>query len=215
MASERGGENRTAGRWADENELVFAINAGMYLTDHKTNVGYARAGKHENNPRWNQYQSVLAWRDGEAVLADRGDIDPQRFSAVVQNLRLIKGSGESVWKQNGKKWSEALAAVDDKGRLLFIFSRTPFQMSDLNQQLLALPLGIQRAMHLEGGPEASLSLRSRGLALDLAGSFETGFNENDDNGFQWAIPNVIGVRRSSAGSPATAPRGSSGRAGER
>lgn len=50
-------------------------------------------------------------------------------------------------------------------------------------------------MHLEGGPEASLSLRAPGLHVDLAESYETGFMENDDNESQWPIPNVLGVVR--------------------
>ena len=35
-------------------------------------------------------------------------------------------------------------------------------------------------MHVEGGPEASLSVHAGGVDLDLNGSYETGFNENDD-----------------------------------
>jgi hypothetical protein len=51
-------------------------------------------------------------------------------------------------------------------------------------------------MHLEGGPEASLSIHAAGVDLDLSGSFETGFSENDANVRQWPIPNVLGVLRS-------------------
>jgi hypothetical protein len=193
LASKEQVRSRTAGEWADDLGLVFAVNAGMFQTDHLSNVGYCRDEKHENNPRWNEYQSVIAFEKGRAVLEDRGSFDPSGYDSVVQNLRLIKGKGESVWKPNKKKWSEALAAVDDKGRILFVFTRAPFTMAELNQKVLALPLGIQRAMHLEGGPEASLSIRSEKLKLDLSGSYETGFNENDDNKRQWPIPNVIGV----------------------
>ena len=31
--------------------------------------------------------------------------------------------------------------------------------------------------------------------MDLNGSYETGFNENDDEKTQWPIPNVLGVAR--------------------
>jgi hypothetical protein len=33
------------------------------------------------------------------------------------------------------------------------------------------------------------------VRLDLSGSFETGFIENDLNLRQWAIPNVLGVMK--------------------
>ena len=63
------------------------------------------------------------------------------------------------------------------------------------RQALALPLGITAAMHVEGGPEASLSIHAGGLDLDLNGSYETGFNENDDEKAQWPIPNLLAVVR--------------------
>ena len=117
---------------------------------------------------------------------------------MVQNLRLIKqvnGQGVNVWRNRPKRWSEAALAADSKGRLLFVFCRSPFRMAVLNKILLGLPLQIVRAMHLEGGPEASLTIRAGGVKLDLAGSFETRFNENDKNRAQWRLPNVLGVRR--------------------
>ena len=48
-------------------------------------------------------------------------------------------------------------------------------------------------MHVEGGPEASLSIRAGARKIDLSGSYETGFNENDSNAAQWPVPNVIRV----------------------
>jgi hypothetical protein len=76
---------------------------------------------------------------------------------------------------------------------LFLFSRTPYSMADFNRRLLALPLGVQRAMHVEGGPEASLSIHAAGVDEDHFGSYETGFVDDDSNAAAWAIPNVLGV----------------------
>jgi hypothetical protein len=66
-------------------------------------------------------------------------------------------------------------------------------MSEFNAMVTRLPLGVVRAMHVEGGPEASLSVRGPGIRLDLSGSYETGFLEGDGNGSQWPIPNVLVV----------------------
>ena len=90
-------------------------------------------------------------------------------------------------------WSEAALAQDRHGRLLFLFSRSPLTMHDFNIRLLALPLGVVHAQHLEGGPEASLSIHVPGLDIDLMGSFETAFRGDDLNGVQWRVPNVLGV----------------------
>lgn len=191
-------KNRTAAQWADDFEDIAVINAGMYETDYSTHTGYLRLGSHINSKVWTpQYKSVFFLReDGRAHIED---IDQQpanlaRYAAVVQNLRLIKAPGRNVWAESSRQWSEAALAMDKEGRILFLFTRTPFPMRRLNRILLMSSLGITRAHHLEGGPEASLSIRSKGIRLDLCGSYETGFNEGDDNASQWALPNVIAVR---------------------
>lgn len=196
---------RTAAEWAEQKKFVVTINAGMFaIEDDSSNVGYLRHGEHVNQPAWKKtYQSVLVFgprkqglRAAQLLDRDAANFDEVvgAYGSAVQNLRLIRSPGASVWKPNKRKWSEALVAEDAKGRLLFVFSRTPYEMADLNARLLKLPLGVVRAFHAEGGPEASLSIRAPGLKLDLCGSFETGFNENDANAAQWPIPNVLGVR---------------------
>ena len=117
------------------------------------------------------------------------------YGTVVQNLRLIRAPGHGVWAKQDRRWSEAAVAADGSGRVLFLFTRQPYSMQELNAKLLALPLGITAAMHVEGGPEASLSIHAGGVDLDLNGSYETGFNENDDEAAQWPIRNVLGVAR--------------------
>lgn len=203
LASQQGAL-RTAGDQAARQRFAAAINAGMYDTDYRSNVGYLKHAAHLNNGRWRtDYQSVLAFGPADAslpsaVLLDRDAPDFEArlepYASVVQNLRLIRGEGTSVWKPNGREWTEAAVATDRQGRILLLFCRTPMQMSVFNARVLALPLGVTKAMHVEGGPEASLSVRGPGGAFDLSGSYETGFFESDDNAAQWRLPNVLGVR---------------------
>jgi len=171
----------------------------MYQGDHLTHVGYLRHGRHLNSKRWvAQYSSLLAVGPDRASILDRGGSRPES-PTLVQNLRLIRSrdgkTGEGTWSPQPKRWSEAALAMDREGNLLFIFTRVPFSMWELNRLLLGLPLGIVRAMHLEGGPEASLSVHAGGVHLDLCGSFETGFFPSDLNTDHYALPNVLGVRR--------------------
>jgi hypothetical protein len=203
LASESG-EKRTAGAWCKSNSLAVAINLGMFQGDQRSNVGYLRHSQHVNNGRWNAYRSVLAlnpkdatkpplvWRDLDqnGATSDLGGYD-----LVVQNLRLIAGERRNVWAASEKRWSEAAIAVDSHHRLLFLFSRTPYTMRDFNALVLRLPLDLTRAMHVEGGPEASLSIHTATVNLDLCGSYETGFLHDDSNREQWPIPNVLGVLR--------------------
>ena len=203
LASESGAPH-TAGAWCQSAGLSVAINLGMFQTDGRSNVGYLRRAGHTNNGRWNAYRSVLAvnpkdaarpplvWRD----LDQKGNTDDlSGYDLVVQNLRLIAGDRKNVWAASEKRWSEAAIAADSHDRLLFLFSRKPYTMRDFNALILGLPLDVTRAMHVEGGPEASLSIHTKGVNLDLCGSYETGFRADDSNREQWPIPNVLGVLR--------------------
>lgn len=195
----RDGGTRTAGEWADKLHFAAVVNLGMFEKDGITSTGHVRDGSFVLNRRWSAYRSALACGPAGASFFDLDAPDAQKssekFPSVAQSLRLLKSPGEDVWSKApaSKKWSEAAIAQDKQGRILFLFSRTPFSMHDLNTRLLALPLEIVRAMHVEGGPEASLSVRGPGLKLDLMGSYETGFHEDDDNNRQWPLPNVLGV----------------------
>jgi hypothetical protein len=55
-----------------------------------------------------------------------------------------------------------------------------------------LDLGIRGLVYMEGGPEASLVVRDPAGSVTEIGSWEDGFNENDDNRALWDIPSVIG-----------------------
>jgi hypothetical protein len=88
--------------------------------------------------------------------------------------------------------------------VLFMHVRSPFSTHDLIEMLLELPIGLDRAMYAEGGPEAQLFVRAGGAAgadagerveLELLGSFESGFHEADDVTVALPVPNVIGVER--------------------
>jgi hypothetical protein len=205
MASATDRQPRTAATWCRDRGLAVAINLGMYREDRLTNVGHARVAGHSNNPTWSRsYKSALAFEPlrkhvPAAAMIDLDAPDATSrlaaYGAVVQNLRLIRAPGQGVWGKQARRWSEAAVAMDKQGRVLFIFTRRPYSMQELNAKLLALPLGITHAMHVEGGPEASLSIHAGGLDLDLNGSYETGFNENDGEPSQWPIPNVLGIAR--------------------
>lgn len=198
LASMDGVQKRTAAEWAEGKGFSITTNAGMFdLDDHTAHVGYLRSGEHVNQAKWNQYKSAFAFSPGKAAVVDLDSADQKKAATghetVMQNLRLISAARGNVWPDNKSSWSEAALAGDDKGRILIVFSRSPLTMKEFNEKLLALGLGVTGAMHLEGGPEASLSIRSAKVNLDLCGSYETGFNEDDDNKQQWPIPNVIAV----------------------
>jgi hypothetical protein len=198
-------EPRPAAAWSRERGLSVVANLGMFATDGQTHAGYARRGERVHSAAWvKSYRQALALGPRRPGLAPARLLDLDReaeralvegYADVVQNLRLIRGAGENAWPQGPRRWSEAALAEDDRGRLLLVFLRSPRSMHAFNRLLLGLPLGVRRAQHLEGGPEASLSVHAGGLDLDLCGSFETGFLEDESNRRQWPIPNALGVAR--------------------
>ena len=196
----------TAREWCEKYNLAAAINAGMFDRDGKTHTGYARFQEQVNSSRVNDYQSVAAFdpRDPKNPAPFRiFDLDApgttlpailKDYASAVQNLRLIKRPNSNQWSEQNKKWSEAALGEDDAGRILFIFSRSPFSMHDLNQELLSAGIGLVAAQHLEGGPEAQLYLHVGKVEFEMFGSYETSFKEDDGNSAPWPVPNVIGIR---------------------
>lgn len=202
-----GGKGRTAKEWARDNGLAVVINAGMYALDCTTHVGYLEDRAHGKIANSNQYQSVAAFDPHDPkerlvfriydldVPGDSMEMIRRKYGTLVQNLRLIKRPGTNQWSRQDRQWSEAALGEDLDGRILFIFCRSPFSMSDLNRELLSADIGIVAAQHLDGGPPAQLYVNLGGVELELCGSYETAVREDGDNTSAWRIPNVLGIRR--------------------
>jgi Phosphodiester glycosidase len=198
------GRPLTAREWVAQKGALAAINASMFRDDGRTSVGLMRTRAHVNNPRLAKQNAVLAFdpRSGklpQVELLDRACDDFAAASAaygtLVQSIRMISCDGHNVWAPSARKWSTAAIGTDTSGRVLFIHARTPWPVHELTAALLGLPIDLRRAMYVEGGPEAQLFIRAGGRELEAVGSFETGFNENDDNHEAWPIPNVVLVTR--------------------
>lgn len=191
--------------WADRYKLIAAINAGMFQTDLKANVGYMKNYAHLNNPRIHKtYTSAFAFNPKKADLpaamifdTDTKDMKEiiAEYHTVVQNLRLIKRPGLVRWAQQGKRWSEAALGQDKDGNILFIFSESPYTMHEFSNILLSLPIRLECAMHLEGGSAASFYLRHNGVELKRAGRHEIASIISGADNDLLPIPNVIGITK--------------------
>jgi hypothetical protein len=191
------------GRWVDEAGFLVGINAGMFGKDRLSNIGRLIDTEHRNQSLYNDYQSALVFAPKHQGLpyAQILDLDvpgtketASHYHSMVQNLRLIRAPGVSVWAKKDRAWSEAAVAQDDQGRVLFLFLYEPYDMHTFNRLLLASPLRIVRAFHVDGGPYASLSLRTGKHPVDLYGSFESDLFPRRNNQAQVLLPNVLGVR---------------------
>jgi hypothetical protein len=187
----------------------------MYQEDYRTHSGYMAADGTVFSRGVNAYLSAAAFeprdpRDPPFRIFDL-DVDPldtvlPRYRRVVQNLRMVKRPGESRWQPQERRWSEAALAEDREGRALLLFCGTPLPLDRLIGALLALPLGVVAAQHLEGGSQAQLFVA--GAGLELVGGYDGAFSNPDPDRPARPIPNVIGVRpRPGTDKPRAAPPG--------
>ena len=193
----------TAREWSRREGLVAAINAGLYQEDYRTHSGYMRADGTVFSRGTNGYLSAAAFdpvnpQDPPFRIFDI-DNDPLaavlgRYRRVVQNLRLIKRPGENRWSSQERRWSEAALGEDSEGRALLIFCGAPLPLDSLIEALLALPLGLVAAQHLEGGTQAQLFVAAGERTIELVGGHEGVFPAPELSRPAWPIPNIIGVR---------------------
>ena len=107
---------------------------------------------------------------------------------------MIGPGGQNLWKPSKKRASIAAVGKDDKGALLFIFCASPFSTHDFNEILLSMPIGLQTAMYVEGGPEATLYYRAKETEAEWTGVIETEFFIRCQNNAARPLPNVLGIR---------------------
>ncbi|HTF81181.1 MAG TPA: phosphodiester glycosidase family protein [Cytophagales bacterium] len=206
-AGEKGMPSKAADRWAQDHKLLALVNAGMFELDgtQQTCTGYMKNYGYLNNPKLNpSYKNILVFnaKDASHPAAQIIDITCQswntlklKYQSYAQGIRMINCEGKNTWQKDAKKWSMVLIGENKAKELLFIFVRSPYTVHEFVNHLQGLDLGLTRLMYLEGGPEASFYLNHPKAQVQKMGSYETGFNENDDNKVYWNIPNVIGLVR--------------------
>lgn len=201
-SKETGEKNKTAKGWAQSKKLIAAFNAGMYLSDHKTNRGYMVNHGYTNNSRLNADNTILAFDPKEDSLPKAQIIDrtcqdwetmKESYHCMTQSIRMVDCNQKNRWSKQAKMWSMLVVATDKEGNILFIFCRSPYTVHNFINLQLKAPLNIYNMMYLEGGPEASFYLNHPKKTVERFGSYETDFITNDNNDEFWEIPNVVGI----------------------
>jgi hypothetical protein len=194
----RDGGARPLPAWARAHGLAAAINASMFLQDGRSVTLMIQDGVARQTREPDGFGGFFAFGDTSAAFLGNGcpGFQPRamrrRYRSIVQNYRLLDCGGHAIRWADEKLYSAAAIGMDREGRFALVHSRTPFHMRSLAAMLASPNVGLRHLHYVEGGPEASLVAPG----LELVGSYETGFNENDDNRTFYELPNVIGfVRR--------------------
>jgi hypothetical protein len=199
------GPRRPLPRWMRDESLAGGINAGMFMPDGRS-VGYMKSdGEVRSARRPGRVVAVLA---ADPIAATRSgarmavggpgctptlrSLDRQYRSVLQARQLLVDCEGSAVRWNNRRGYSSAALGVDEDGAAVFVHVRTPYRMDHLGQMLAAPSLRIRGLVYMEGGPEATLIVDAEGVNVREVGSYEDGFNPNDDNRSFWDLPNVVG-----------------------
>lgn len=203
MISEGGGGPKTLRQWAEDKDLVAAINASMYLPDGSTSTGFMRNGAHVNNKRMgNRFGVFFVAEPDDPSLPSVFLLDKDtegweqcltRYKVVVQNYRMINAKRNILWSPGGPLYSISAVGQDGSGKMLFIHCREPIDAYSFASLLLHLPLDVRTVMYVEGGAQAGLVLRTQGYSLSWAGRHPADFLVTGN--VNAALPNVLGVKR--------------------
>ncbi|MGB0523364.1 MAG: phosphodiester glycosidase family protein [Flammeovirgaceae bacterium] len=194
---------RTAEQYCEDFQLLGAINTSMFAYNMRS-VGYMKNYTHLNNGKLNADKCIIAFNPKNQTvpafkIIDLGCEDweqwKDQYHSYIQNIRMIDCNQRVKWSKQEKFWSTACMGEDGKGNALFIHCRSPYRVHDFAKMLLQLPIDLKRCCYLEGGPESTLYVKTGAMELRSYGSYETGFNEDDDNNAMWQIPNIIGFTR--------------------
>ena len=196
----------TAPQWADSFDLNIVMNAGMYdLANGLIHRGYLKNGKHVNNKKVNpDYNSMIAFAPKDSMNNNFDILDLQcekweevcdQFSCYAQGMRMIDCNGEAMgWNKKNQSCSMLVAAKDAKGRIWFIFSRSPYSHNQMISFMGTFKEDLRNAIYLEGGPETSLYINIKDICIERIGSYVSQTYPIDTNVDFWELPNVIGIK---------------------
>ena len=204
LSAVRDGRPRPLDEWVRDFDLTGGINAGMFLPNRRPVGTLVDRGQVLSDRNPGRFNGTVGWGPrghgtrigvGGAGCPIGRDGVLERFSSAVQGFRMmIDCRGRARPWPTRRIYSAAAFGADAQGRAVFVHTRTPYRMDVLNRMMVELDLGIRGLVYMEGGPEASLVVRAPGRDVTEIGSWEDGFNPNDDNRQLWDIPSVIGFR---------------------
>lgn len=208
LSSQYDSIEQTAYEWWYRGGFIGVINAGMYHADKALSpVGHLvshsktiQSGYKGGFNMWAAFGCNHA-NINEFVLTNYG-VDEfinleKDYHSYFQSIRMISAPNTPVlWKSKPeKRMSMTVLAMDNLGNVLFIFSRSPMSANEMSRFLISLPLGITKAMYLEGGPEASMYVEQNDFCLQKFGSFVSISFAHDRNDHFWTIPNMLGFKK--------------------
>ncbi len=201
---------RKVSEWSKQFNLNVVINAGMYsLSNGIIAQGFMKSKNTCNNVVFKEgYRALAVFNPMDTLLPlfDIVDMEQEAYDRILkqyqtafQSIRMIDHKGKQiVWKPKRLIYSSmCVLAVDDCHQIILVFSRSPLSANQMSELLLNIPLKVQSAMYLEGGPECNLYIRTADTLILKIGSYVSTTFPTDTNSRAWHLPNVIGFKAKS------------------
>jgi len=199
---------RTAEEWAGEFNAEIIINAGMYsLKKNHPNKGYLKNYDHYNNQTISgYYNAMMVSHPKDTLLPSFQIVDltctpwdsiKNRYHSYCQGMRMFDCNGNPMAfnKRPDQSCSMILLSTDINGMIYIVFTRSPYTHRTMLKFLKSFPFELRQTVYLEGGPEASLYVKTENREIRKFGCYVSTTWERDDNDHFWELPNVIGISK--------------------
>jgi hypothetical protein len=132
-------------------------------------------------------------------IVDLDNVEPavvERYRHVVQSMMLLDSEHKVRVRDSDLTACRTVLAEDQRGRIMIILTEGATTLGDLARWLPKTPLGVVRAMNLDGGIESQLAVMTPELKLAVYGQIGTGATDfSAAPGFiRYPLPAVVAVR---------------------
>ena len=144
--------------WANKQDLILAVNGGLYEPDG-TPTGYYRNYSFLGNPIYkNNYNMCFVCNpkiddhpNAQLVDLEQANSDSliENYNTVLQSIRIVDSKRNNVWKTQ-RYVSVAFLGEDEQGAILIIYTSHYYNIPELVDELLSMSLNLEKLMYLEG-----------------------------------------------------------------
>ncbi len=157
--------------WERRIGALAVFNAGQYYPDYSYMGLFVSQGKPISPHAHGVFKAALVAdpaRGGAAAHVldlDREPLptDPLPWREVAQSFLLFDDTGKIHVRRSNLTTYRTIVGEDHQGRLLVISTEGGYTLYELAGLLRTLPLGLTRAMSMDGGEEATLTVNAGGF----------------------------------------------------
>ncbi|MBN1181766.1 MAG: hypothetical protein JXB49_05715 [Bacteroidales bacterium] len=148
----------TAESWVESQDLILAVNGGLYEPDNSP-TGYFKNYDFIGNPEFKKDYNlcfvcnprVKNLPSAQLVDLEQTDADSliNSYNTVLQSLRMVDHNGTKVWFSE-RQVDIVMLGESYQGDILIIYTSYPYNNSELIDKLLSMDIGLTKLMYLEG-----------------------------------------------------------------